>query len=83
MTENKCSGMLFCIKMCRKYFCRIFKLHVVLLTKKIKDDHLTVYLVLAMSTSVIIFSMLWSVPLLKLFLLFEIHTYRCVYVTTC
>lgn len=75
MTEKMCSVMLFCIKTCRKPFCRIFKLHVVLLIKKIRDDHLMVYLVLAPLNSKIIFSILWSVPLVNYsYYLKYIHT---------
>lgn len=90
MTEKIYSVMLFCIETCQKPFYRIFKLHVALLIKKIRDDHLMVYLISAMLTSMLIFSILWSVPSLKLFpyenysyYLKHIYTYRCVYLTTC
>lgn len=52
MTEKMCSVMLFIIKTCRKPFLRILELHVVLLIKKQRDDHLLVYLVLATLTSI-------------------------------
>lgn len=68
MTEKMCSIVQFCIKRGRKPFCRIFKLLVVLLIETIRDDHLMVHLVLATLTSTIVFSILWSIPLVNYYL---------------
>jgi len=47
MTEKMCSVMLLIIKTHRKPFLRIFEIHIVLGIKKLRNDHLLVYLVLA------------------------------------